>query len=134
LREIKEGILLFKIQVQPFPLWLFFCLKCADWLNYIFLASSEFNICKLRHYTIAAENGVFPKVSGGLVWACSFPSCSVQPKALCCFSPLIYLQIDIGSASAEGQLAAIVELLCPDIGYHGTLSRSPSYHLGLKKV
>lgn len=133
LREIKEGILLFKIQVQPSPLWLF-SLKCADWLNYIFLASSGFNICKLRRYTIADVNGVFPKVSGGLVWACSFPSCSVQQKALYCFSPVIYPQIDIGSASAEGQLAAIVELLCPDTGYHGTLSSSPSYHLGLEKV
>ncbi len=100
LREIKEGILLFKIRVQPSPLWLF-SLKCADWLNYIFLASFEFDICKLRRYTIAAEIGVLPKVSVGLVWACSFPPCSVQPKALCCYSPVIYPQIDIGSASAE---------------------------------
>lgn len=79
LREIKGEILLFKIRVQPSPHWLF-SLKCADWLNYIFLAFSEFDICKLRRYTIAAEIDVLPKVSGGLVWTCSFPPCSVQPE------------------------------------------------------
>lgn len=72
LREIKEGKSLFKIRVQPSPLCLFFSLKCTDWLNSIFLASFEFRICQLRRYTIAAEIGVFPKVSGGLVWACIF--------------------------------------------------------------